>query len=163
MKISSKIIILCIAFPLYGIKASTCKADRDFLIVSWLVEHCAENVKEYDATDAAPYAKDDCANRINTELFTMWLMYFGPCKFDITGDRLVNKYIINVKAKYRAFARKGSLWNDPLNVSNMFDDKGSHIADRLPNGTIPNFDAESIHTKEDYDALVETYHRWLEK
>jgi hypothetical protein len=43
----------------------------------------------------------------------------------------------------------------------MFDDKGSHVAERIPNGQIPNFDATSIHTQKDYKRLVSAYHDWL--
>ena len=43
----------------------------------------------------------------------------------------------------------------------MFDEKGSHVAERLPNGCIPNIDVNSIHTKKDYDKLVLAYQEWL--
>ena len=76
-------------------------------------------------------------------------------------DDLVNKYITNAKVKYRDIANKGDLRDGPLNLLNMFDEKGSYVVERLPNGYIPNFDAESIHTPEDYKKLVFAYHEWL--
>jgi hypothetical protein len=98
-------------------RADDFKADRDFLVVSDVVDNCAANVRDYFATGATPALKDACSNRINTQLFTLWLLYFGPWRFDISGDDLVNRYIINVKAKYRDIANKGSLRDDPLNIS----------------------------------------------
>jgi hypothetical protein len=162
MMIRNIISILLALSSIHSLRAADFKADRDFLVVQYFVEHCAANVGDYLSPNASQSLKDGCSNGINTNLFMIWLMYFGPWKFDISKDTLVNKYVVEIRAKYRNYAHKGSLWDDPLNIGNMFDATGSHVAERLHNGTIPNFDAESMHTRDDYTKLVSAYHQWLD-
>ncbi len=155
------IIFSCFLLFAFDANASDYKADKDFIVVTWIVEHCAENLKEYNKPNASESTKKACANYANQQLFILWLMYFGPWKFDISDNESVKKYIINVKAKYRDIANKASLRDDPINILSMFDEKGSHVAERLPDGFVPNLDTKSIRTKEDYRKLVLDFHDWL--
>jgi len=73
------------------------------------VNECAVNVHAYYTAGATESGKDVASNNINLQLFTIWSLYFGPWRFDISKDTLVNRYITNVRAKYRDIAKKGSM------------------------------------------------------
>ena len=154
-------------------RAKDIPADKDLIIVVSCIDHCHSWAEEYHAyKTGAPtplekqnridYVKNQAANIINSELLKLWLMYIGPWKFDISKDTTVQKLIDRVRSQYRQIANEASQKNDPLDVLKLFDTKHSMpIANQYPDGAIPNFDPESIKTRQNYLDLVSAYHRWL--